>query len=146
MKVLLIVLAILSISTLSRASWPTSELDCLAANVYFEARGEPIRGQYMVAYVTINRAKDGKFPNTICGVVKQESQFSWVNDHIINKPTDMEQWKKAKQIARSALNKSYSVIKMISKGALFYHADYVKPRWRKGLVYVTQIDSHIFYK
>lgn len=142
----LVIAMLLFASTSFAAAWPATELECLAANVYHEARGEPLKGQFMVAYVTINRVKNSNYPNTICGVVKQPMQFSWFNPKKVKKPDDVERWIKSKRVARITLNKSYQAIKIASRGALFYHAVYVKPWWRKDLQYVTKIDNHIFYR
>ena len=70
-----ILLLLLLIPTLAQSN----ELMCLATNIYFEARGEPEAGQFMVGFVTMNRVYDKRFPNTVCGVVYQPGQFIW--DH-----------------------------------------------------------------
>ena len=72
----------------------------MALNIYHEARGEVTEGQIAVAQVTVNRAKDKRWPDTICGVVYQSKQFSWTHMIKDHKPTDDAAWKKAQVIAR----------------------------------------------
>ena len=125
-----------------------AELDyegkCLATAVYFESMGEPLEGQLAVANVVINRAKSGLYPASWCGVVKQKAQFSFVRSGRFPRiNTGCEAWAKAQAIARiAALN-----IKTALPGdVLWYHADYVAPRWRGNLHRVEKIGAHIFYR
>ncbi|GAB6053789.1 cell wall hydrolase [Magnetospira thiophila] len=134
------------------ASIPTgleTELHCLALNVYWEARSEPLEGQLAVAGVTLNRARSAEFPSTICGVVMQgvgkrnQCQFSWWCDGKSDEPTEENAWKLAKMVARYALHANDQDP---SRGALFYHASYVQPEWVAKLKRVRQIGHHIFYR
>lgn len=126
--------------------WPKTKQDCLAANIYFEARGESLVGQYMVAFVTMNRVKSSDYPNNICEVVKQSKQFSWFNPNKEQFPHDRDAWNSACSItAKFILNKPSTRIDL-SEGALFYHADYVFPKWRKDKTYITTVGGHIFYR
>jgi spore germination cell wall hydrolase CwlJ-like protein len=120
-----------------------SEHECLAGAVYFESKGEPLQGQLAVAEVILNRAGSGRFPASICGVVKQKSQFSFVRGGRIppisrNSPA----WRKAVAIAHIAkrdLNEAGI------GNAMFFHARYVSPGWRR-LTRVASIGNHIFYR
>lgn len=124
----------------------TSEEDfeCLAKNIYFEARGESQLGQQAVAWVTLNRVHNDQFPGTICEVVWQDSQFSWTHDGKSDNPTNVESWAQANQVAREVLA-SYGAATDPTEGATYFHADYANPAWRHNFTRVVQIDQHIFY-
>ncbi len=118
------------------------ELRCLAGAVYFESRGESLAGQLAVARVIINRAESGRFPASYCGVVHQRSQFSFVRQGRMPKIRESSrQWRNALAIAQIARDDRW---KTKAPGALFFHARYVSPGWRKTRV--AQIDNHIFYR
>jgi len=117
------------------------ELRCLAGAVYFESRGESLVGQLAVAHVVLNRAKSGRFPTSLCGVVHQKSQFSFVRGGKMPAVRNGGQWNNAIAIAQIARDGSW---KNHAPGALFFHARYVSPGWRKTRV--AQIDNHIFYR
>jgi spore germination cell wall hydrolase CwlJ-like protein len=117
------------------------ELRCLAGAVYFESRGESLPGQLAVAHVVINRAQSGRFPRSLCGVVLQKSQFSFVRSGKMPAIRHGAQWNNAVAIAQIARDGSW---KNHAPGALFFHARYVSPGWRKTRV--AQIDNHIFYR
>lgn len=122
------------------------QIDCLAQNIYHEARSETIQGQQAVAFVTLNRTQDGRFPTDVCGVVKQKNrtvcQFSWFCTKVkLDKTSDA--YREALQVALHVYA-NYFNLTDITGGALYYHADYVKPRWK--LERTTSIGRHIFYK
>lgn len=120
-----------------------AEQDCLARAVYFEAKGEPLEGQLAVAEVILNRTESGRYPTSICGVVKQKSQFSFVrNGRIPAVPTGSKAWRTAVAIAHVAQN---DLAESAGSDAMFFHADYVRPRWR-GLTRVASVGNHIFYR
>jgi spore germination cell wall hydrolase CwlJ-like protein len=127
------------------------QLDCLAMNIYREAGHENFEGKVAVAQVTMNRASHPSFPKDVCGVVFQKSvvmdrvicQFSWYCDSV----------HKARPVNQSAYNESMAVAKKVllegfrldvMKEALYYHANYVNPRW--NLEKIGSIGNHIFYK
>ena len=117
---------------------------CLATAVYFESMGEPLEGQLAVARVVINRAASGRYPTNWCGVVKQKAQFSFVRSGQFPRiDPACAAWRKAQSIARIAVaNASAS----LPTDVLWYHADYVAPRWGKRLQRVEKIGAHIFYR
>ncbi|WP_439646876.1 cell wall hydrolase [Novosphingobium lentum] len=120
----------------------SGDLACLAGAIYFEAKGESLDGQLAVGRVIIDRAHSGRFPASICGVVYQPSQFSFVRGAAmpaINHASAM--WAKAVRVARIALDGSW---KSPVEGALFFHAARVSPNWR--LKRIAQVDNHVFYR
>lgn len=123
---------------------------CLTQNIFFEARGESEIGQEAVARVTLNRMTSEKYPDTICGVVWQNKQFSWTHDGKPDKPSqnvlEQKAWEKAEQISQKVLYDYITNQNDITDGAIMYHADYVNPYWTKSFTQVATIDSHIFYK
>ena len=121
----------------------SSQQDCLANAVYFEARGEPIEGQLAVAEVVLNRTRSGRYPDTICEVVTQPWQFSFVRNGIIPAADrGSESWRKAVAIARIA---ETGARRLLPDDVLWYHADYVSPSWGRRLARNTKIGLHIFY-
>jgi len=116
---------------------------CLAKAVYFEARGESLEGQLAVAEVILNRARSGRYPTTICNVVTQPAQFSFIRRGrfpAVN--TNCEPWRKALAIAEIA-NKDLA--DAVAGNVLWYHASYVSPSWGRRLTRVARIGTHIFY-
>jgi spore germination cell wall hydrolase CwlJ-like protein len=120
---------------------PDAEAECLARAVYFESKGEPLAGQLSVAEVIINRSQSRRFPSTICGVVRQPSQFSFVRRGYIPQPPSNSQWRTAVAIARIALA---DLADGGAPRALFFHARHVSPRWR--LTRVATVGNHVFYR
>ena len=125
-------------------------LMCLALNVYYEARSEPMDGQYAVAHVVLNRVADDAFPDDACKVVKQgyhkgkhRCQFSWYCDGKSDNPKDNMSWIVAQVVAYNTL---YGHHKDNTHGATHYHATYVSPWWRKHYDKTVAHGSHIFYK
>ncbi len=128
-----------------------AELKCMAEAVYFEARGEPVGGQRAVAQVVINRLKNPAYPGTICGVVYQNRnmrnrcQFSFACDGIRDIVRDRGAWEIAERIARESLFSQQRWMTEVGS-ATHYHATYVRPRWARQMIRMTQIGHHIFYK
>lgn len=134
--------------TLSKST--QKQVDCLAENILFEAGKESKEGKVAVALVTLNRVASGNYASDVCGVVKQKTngicQFSWVCESITGNRLTMlhsSLYNEARAIAINVLM-NYETMKDITKGATYYHADYVNPNW--GLPKTTQIGRHIFYK
>jgi N-acetylmuramoyl-L-alanine amidase len=117
------------------------EADCLAKAVYFESKGEPLAGQLAVAEVIINRAKSGKFAGTLCGVVKQPSQFSFVRGGGFPAVVNQAMWRQAVGVAHVAMN---GLSDGPAQGALYFHAKRVSPNWGKR--HVATVGNHIFYR
>ncbi len=117
--------------------------DCLAKAVYFEARSESLEGQLAVAEVILNRAASGIYPPTICDVVTQPAQFSFIRAGRFPTPdTASSAWHTALAIADIAQKR---LAQQIAPNVLWYHATYVAPSWGRRLTRVTQIGTHIFY-
>ena len=119
-----------------------TELECLAGAIYFESKGEPLDGQLAVAEVVINRSQSGRYPTTLCGVVKQPSQFSFVRGGripSINK--DSAPWRKAVAIAHIAVN---DLADSPVPKALSFHATRVSPRW--NMKRIARVGNHVFYR
>lgn len=118
------------------------QLRCLAGAVYFESKGESLSGQLAVAHVVINRARSGRFASSLCGVVHQPGQFSFVRGGSMPSiPTASRGWREAAAIAQIALADAWE---NPVQGALFFHARHVAPGWK--LRRVAAIDNHIFYR
>ena len=141
-----LIVILLFIATPCLAAWPNTELDCLSSNIYYEARGESIHGQWAVAYVTQNRVRSTKYPNTYCQVVKQPWQFSWWNSKPTNRPNDPWSWQTAQNIASYFIQQAPIVSYDPTEGAMFYHANYVNPKWILTKQFLGRIGKHLFYK
>jgi spore germination cell wall hydrolase CwlJ-like protein len=126
--------------------YQSKQIECLALNVYFEARGESTLGQRAVAWTTLNRVDHNEYPDSICGVVWEDSQFSWTNDGKSDTPKDSEAWTEAQKIAWSVWYEHMFGLYDPTDGSIMFHADNVKPYWRKDFERTSQIDGHIFYK
>ena len=124
------------------ATTPDAETDCLARAVYYESKGEPLSGQLSVAEVIINRSESRRFPSTICGVVRQRGQFSFVRGGFIPQPPSASRdWRTAVAIARIARE---DLADGSAPNALFFHARRVRPGWH--LTRVATIGNHVFYR
>lgn len=131
--------------------------ECLALNIYHEARGETIAGQVAVAWVTLNRMESQQFPNTICGVVYQartdhkgnplrhQCQFSWYCDGRSDRIRNQREWEDVQLIADVVLLDWSRAKESPVANATFYHADYVEPYWASSFTEVAVVDNHIFY-
>ncbi|BCP52633.1 hypothetical protein K32_12500 [Kaistia sp. 32K] len=128
-----------------------TEQKCLATAIYFEARGEPLKGELAVAQVVINRLKNPAYPKTVCGVVYQNKdmrnacQFSFACDGIPDRITDMESWKRAQMLAKRVLNEDNWWNADVGSST-HYHATYVRPRWAKTMKKMQKLGHHVFYK
>ena len=138
---------------------------CRAENVYFESRNQGPTGWYAVISVTMNRVKDKRYPDTICGVVKQgptreswkqngtyypikhKCQFSWYCDGKADNihENNMKIYKKIYNLSYLSLIKDTPILD-ITDGATHYHADYVTPAWARTKTKTIEIGDHIFYK
>jgi spore germination cell wall hydrolase CwlJ-like protein len=117
-------------------------MECLAGAIYFESKGEPLAGQLAVAEVIINRTQSGRYPRTLCGVVKQPSQFSFVRGGRIPAiPRDSAHWRKAVAIAHIAVK---DLADSPAAKALSFHATHVSPNW--NMKRVARVGNHVFYR
>ena len=139
------------------------ELACMAENIYFEGRAEPMVGKIAIGHVVLNRIEDSRFPNTICEVVKQgphrpswkgtgemipirhKCQFSWYCDGKSDKIYDTETFESIYQLTEGVVSGTMDILD-ITEGATHYHADYVSPAWKKSKTKTTEIGDHIFYR
>jgi len=123
------------------------EIICMAQNLYHEARGEGIRGQEMVALVTLNRVKSRRWPNTVCGVVYQDSQFSWTLERPymnLRGKKERHSFMVALDIARRAIS---GEIPDNSMGAdHYYNPNKVNPYWSDTMRQTVVIGGHRFMK
>ena len=144
-----------------RAVLDYTQLECLALNIYHEARGESVPGQIAVSQVVMNRVKSSRFPNSVCDViyqavhsrwwmethgrlvpVKYQCQFTWYCDGRSDRPRDMDAWGQALSVAASVMRNEYNDL---THGALWYHANYVNPSWRYHFKQTATIGDHVFY-
>ena len=148
----------------------SASVECLALNMYHEARGQGSAGLLGVSSVVLNRVKDRRFPDTICGVVyqgptreswktrqtpdpndatfypvKHRCQFSWYCDGRSDEPRDKKTYKRLLTISKSIVYNTINFVD-ITDGATHYHADYVRPAWAKVKTRTTRIGNHIFYR
>ena len=126
------------------------QLECRAQNIYYEAGYEPFEGKVAVAQVTMNRVKSGQFPSDVCAVIHQRNvvynkvicQFSWYcNSPAVRRPVNQPAYKESYEVAKQVLLEGFRLPSL--KTALYYHADYVDPKW--GRERVAKIGQHIFY-
>jgi spore germination cell wall hydrolase CwlJ-like protein len=133
----------------SQAEFEERERHCLATAIYFEARGEPVRGQIAVGQVILNRVRSLQFPQTICGVVYQGQgdpgcQFSFACDGHTDMPKQDAHWALAQSLARQITS---GQVWLPEVGySTYYHADYVRPGWVNAMNKIDSIGRHIFYK
>ena len=113
---------------------------CLAVAVYFEARGEPLQGQYAVAEVVMNRVADERYPDTVCGVVFERKAFSFTHDGKPDRLPKSEAGEKALEVAENVI----SGLKM-GITSTHYHTTNVKPYWRKHFSLDGKVGNHLFY-
>lgn len=133
-----------------------TDLQCLTANLYFEARSEKLKGLIAVADVTKNRVQSKKYPNSICSVVFQRKQFSWSHQQSWStiqkvlegsvgsfKLKDRQAYQLAKTTAQNSIK---GFVRVLPRDSLHYHATYVKPKWARKMQKYATIGTHIFYK
>jgi len=131
---------------------------CLALNLYWEARDQPVLGQLAVGLSTMNRVSDKRYPDNVCDVVKQAKynawdmdnpirhrcQYSWFCDGMSDLPSDGKAMLEATILAQ---NIYYGRVTDISDGATHYHATWIEtPYWAYEMTTLFTIDDHIFYR
>lgn len=139
-------------STVSSAAVSSRDLNCLARAIYFEARGEPVRGKLAVGRVVLNRVASKNFPHSVCRVVYQNDhrrnrcQFSFACDGKPDLITDRAAWDGALVYAEWLLTHDASERHESELWtSTHYHADYVTPDWAKHLTLTGRVGRHLFY-
>lgn len=132
------------------STFSASQQKCLAEAVYFEARGESLKGQVAVAQVVLNRVRNPAYPDTVCGVVYQNvnwlnrCQFSFACDGRRHRVTERRHWRIAQDIAKTVTAGQIWLAEVGS--STHYHAVYVRPRWAQLMDKMQKIGQHIFYR
>lgn len=122
---------------------------CLAEALYFEARGETVKGQFAVAEVILNRVESEQFPDTLCGVINQgtgrkyQCQFTYTCDGYKEVINEKKAYQRVAKVARAALD---GLKTELTEGATYYHTTAVKPRWSRVFTNTTRIGVHVFYR
>jgi spore germination cell wall hydrolase CwlJ-like protein len=126
-----------------------AEWRCLAEALYFEARGESVRGQFAVAEVILNRVESSIFPDTVCGVINQgtgaryQCQFTYTCDGVAETIHEPRAWTQVGKVARAMLD---GAPRALTKGATHYHTKHVSPRWARVYPRTATIGVHHFYR
>ena len=122
---------------------------CLAEALYFEARGETIKGQFAVAEVILNRVQSERFPNTPCGVIRQgtgrkyQCQFTYTCDGRKEVIAEKQAYERVAKVARLAMD---GAAESLTDGATYYHTTAVRPSWARRFTQTTKIGVHLFYR
>jgi len=151
---------------------PGKAPECLALNMYHEARNQETAGLFAVSAVVLNRVNDPRFPNSVCEVIEQgpireswktrqhenlpaseriyypiknRCQFSWYCDGKSDIPHNKTKYQELLDLAEAIMYNKTSFVD-ITDGALFYHAYYVTPGWSKTRQKTVEIQDHIFYR
>ncbi len=120
----------------------SAELACLAGAIFYEAKGEPLAGQLAVAEVILNRTQSGRYPKSICGVVTQRGQFSFVRGgRIPSINPSRSDYRTAMAVAQVAIGDAWD---SPAANAMYFHARYVSPGWSRARV--ASIGNHVFYR
>jgi spore germination cell wall hydrolase CwlJ-like protein len=137
-----------------RVQHANAERDCLAQAIYHEARGESEAGQLAVANVIVNRARSGKFPSTLCGVIYQNAekgryrcQFTFACDGRSDTPGERRAWARSADLAQTVYAEfaTGEQVGAVPGSTLYYHTKAVSPSWSNTYNAVASIGSHIFY-
>lgn len=140
--------------TAKRVEHANVERECLAQAIYHEARGESANGQMAVANIIVNRARSGKFPDSLCGVIYQNAnkgryrcQFTFACDGRDDTPGERRAWSRSVDLAQEVYAEfaTGEDIGMLPGSALYYHTQAVHPSWANTFSRVATVDSHIFY-
>lgn len=137
-------------TVLSENVFSDQEQECLASGIYFEARGESVKGQAAVAQVILNRVRNPAYPNSVCGVVYQNEdwtnrcQFSFACDAIEDRVDDSKRWALAQEVALAVTAGKVWLPEVGS--STHYHATYVRPAWARSMKKVGRIGLHVFYR
>jgi spore germination cell wall hydrolase CwlJ-like protein len=124
----------------AQASISERELDCMTKVILYEAGAESRAGQIAVAQVVLNRAKSGRFPRTVCGVIHQPGQFSSIRSY---KAPGGARWDRAESLARAVMTGDED---SPVGNALYFHATRVSPAYVRSRTRVATIGNHVFYR
>ena len=125
------------------------QMSCLAEALYFEARGEPIKGQLAVGEVILNRVEDTRYPSSICKVINQGTgrrfacQFTYTCDGKLETVHERKPYEMALKIAKILMTTHDG---KLTRGSTHYHSNYVNPKWSKKFERVAKFGRHIFYR
>ena len=128
-----------------------AEWRCLSEALYFEARGETVKGQFAVAEVIMNRVSSSSFPGTLCGVIKQgtgrkyQCQFTYNCDGYKDIIAEHQAFRRVSKVARAALDEAEGV-GGLTDGATYYHSTAVRPAWARRFKQTARIGVHLFYR
>lgn len=126
-----------------------AELQCLSEALYFEARGETVKGQFAVAEVIMNRVKSGRFPGSLCGVINQGTgkkygcQFTYTCDGYKEVIAEPRAFSRVSKVARAILD---GKAPKLTNGATHYHTIAVRPKWSRVYTKTARIGDHLFYR
>ena len=129
----------------NKRTYTQEEYVCMAKNIYFEARHESIKGQLLVALVTLERVEDSRWPSNVCDVVYDHKQFSWYWDCLSDYPRNTKKFEQVALVA-SAIMSPETSMRDFTYNATHYHADYVQPKWSHQMIKLVQVDTHIAYR
>lgn len=126
----------------------TKEIDCLAKNIYYEAKNEPEEGMVAVGVVTLNRVHHKSFPDSICSVVyhkiRKICQFSWTCNKIKRPEINDPLWEKSILIAKELVsNNGFAQWRKKYGKCIYFHATYINPGWK--MARIAKTGKHIFY-
>ncbi len=122
---------------------------CLAEALYFEARGESLKGQFAVGEVILNRVDSGSFPDTVCGVIRQGTgrkfrcQFTYTCDGIKEVIREPKAYERVAKVARALMD---GAPRRLTDGATYYHTRQVRPSWARKFKKTAELGEHYFYK
>lgn len=127
----------------------SAELRCLSEALYFEARGETVKGQFAVAEVIMNRVKSGRFPGSLCGVINQGTgkkygcQFTYTCDGYKEVIAEPRAFSRVSKVASAILD---GKAPKLTDGATHYHTTAVRPKWSRVYTKTARIGDHLFYR
>lgn len=122
---------------------------CLSEALYFEARGETVKGQFAVAEVIMNRVKSKRFPGSVCGVINQgtgkkyQCQFTYTCDGHAEVISEPKAFSRVSKVARAIID---GKAPKLTEGATHYHTTAVRPSWSRVYTRTARIGVHLFYR